>query len=88
MDIKFRVEFDHVPRGKQYQLYTYDAGMKRDGFRPAPVPNASHRFTPDSRGHLVLTYELDGFSKGEWIRCTLRSTDRTIQKSVRFTPFK
>ena len=88
MDFQIRVEFDHVPAGKKYQFYIYDAGMKRDGLPPAPVPNASQRFTPDRRGHLEFSFVLDGFSEGEWIQCTLRSSDRAVQKTIRFTPFK
>ena len=87
-DFEIRVDFDRVPAGKEYQFYFYDAGMKRDGFPPAPVPNASHRFSPDSKGHLEFGFVLDGFSKGEWIQCTLRSSDRSIQKTIRFIPFK
>lgn len=88
MDFEIRVEFDGVPSGKEYQFYIFDAGMKRDGLPPAPVPNASHRFTPDKTGRLEFGFVLDGFSKGEWIQCTLRSSDRSITKTIRFTPFK
>ncbi len=85
MDFKLRVEFDNLPQGKEYQFYLQDAGMKRDGLPPALMPE---RFVADSRGHLELGFNLNQFSKGEWIQCTLRSTDRSIEKSIRFIPFK
>ncbi len=88
MDFEIRVEFDGVPRGKEYQFFIFDAGMKRDGLRPAPVPNASHRFRADRSGRLEFGFVLDGFSKGEWIQCTLRSSDRSVEKTIRFIPFR
>ena len=88
MDFELRVEFDGVPKGKNYQFYIYDSGMRRAGLPPAAVPNATYRFTPDSTGHLEFRFVLDGFSKGEWVQCTLRSSDRSVQKTIRFTPFK
>ncbi|MGG7643561.1 hypothetical protein ACQ5SP_01955 [Rhodovulum sp. YNF3179] len=88
MDFEIRVEFDNVPQGKDYQFFIYDAGMQRDGLPPAPVPNASHRFKPDSRGHLEFSFVLDGFSKGEWVQCRLISSDRSVEKALRFTPFR
>lgn len=88
MDFRIRVSFDRIPQGKKYQFYILDTGMKRDGLPPAPVPDAKFRWTPDAKGHLEFSFVLDGFSRGEWIQCTLRSTDRSVQKTIRFIPFK
>lgn len=88
MDIRFTLRIEDVPPGKEYQVLLQDLGMKRDGLPPAPMPNKTHRWVPDQSRQFSFEFALDGFARGEWVQFTLRSTDGTINKTVRFVPFE
>lgn len=86
MDVKFRIEFEGVPQGREYVAIIWDMGMQRDGEAPTQIPGQT--FKPDGDGRLTFPFEIDGFGQGEWLQLTIRSVDGKIESSARFTPLK
>ena len=85
MDVVGRFEFSSVPQGKEYQRCFWDMGMRLNGEKPGCIEQT---LSPDSSGKVVTNFEMTNVSKGEWVQITIRSTDGTVQKSAKFTPFK
>jgi hypothetical protein len=91
VDVTFRLEIEGAPSGKTYQLLMQDMGMKQAGLPPVAVPGPDATFQVNSQGQLTpdfFTFSLGGFSRGEWVEFTLRSTDRAVHKTIRYTPLK
>jgi hypothetical protein len=83
VDVDVRVDVRNLPTDRTYQFLIQDLGMQRRGLKPAPVPNAAHRWRG---GNLVFRFELTDYSRGEWVQCWIRSSDGAVRKTIRFVP--
>ena len=86
MDASFRIEFSSLPQGKRYYKCFWLMGMKLRGDKPQCMPPGS--VWPMKNGKIVIPFTVSGFDRGEWVQFTVRSTDRSVEKSARFIPFK
>lgn len=91
VDVVFSLEIVGAPAGKSYQVFMQDMGMQQSGLPPVPLPDPATRFQVDQSGALspaIPSFNVAGFTRGEWVQFTLRSTDGAISKTVRYTPLK
>lgn len=97
--VAFKFLIEGAPSGKSYQFWFQDRGMKEDGLPPVPVPNSEIRYEvnedgrlrvsgTNSSGYSPFAISAVNFARGEWIQFEIRSTDRTVSKKVRFTPYR